>query len=228
MEKEYDEAKLGNTTCDHGLVMVYLKDTQQLATYRGGDSFVLLGDDDMQKLHKLAAQQGSESDTLAVQYLLANYKQVSEAPIDNWYASWLPVIGLIVAVLVVLCLVSILLSLLCAKCFCCCRKNRKTINSSSSRSKFIRINGQDYTRTEVSSPQKHGLYSPDPDSFELSDRLTYHRQTGFDPTERYPPPPYPPMMMYPPTSDSLMRRVESMTGNILNGVMTFVMGRRRV
>ena len=28
----------------------------QLATYRGGDSFVLLGDDDMQKLHKLAAQ----------------------------------------------------------------------------------------------------------------------------------------------------------------------------
>lgn len=125
MEKEYDEAKLGNTTCDHGLVMVYLKDTQQLATYRGGDSFVLLADDDMQKLHKLAAQQGSESDTLAVQYLLANYKQVSEAPIDNWYASWLPVIGLIVAVLLVLCLVSILLSLVCAKCFCCCRKNKK-------------------------------------------------------------------------------------------------------
>uniref|UniRef100_A0A8R1ELB3 Uncharacterized protein n=1 Tax=Caenorhabditis japonica TaxID=281687 RepID=A0A8R1ELB3_CAEJA len=30
MEKEYNEAKLGNTTCDHGLVMVYLKDTQQV------------------------------------------------------------------------------------------------------------------------------------------------------------------------------------------------------
>uniref|UniRef100_A0A8R1IYZ8 Uncharacterized protein n=1 Tax=Caenorhabditis japonica TaxID=281687 RepID=A0A8R1IYZ8_CAEJA len=64
-------------------------DYYSLATFRGGDSYVLLGDDDMQKLHKLAAQQGSESDTLAVQYLLANYKQVSEAPVDNWYASWL-------------------------------------------------------------------------------------------------------------------------------------------
>ncbi|CAI5438186.1 unnamed protein product [Caenorhabditis angaria] len=124
MEAEYNNAELGNTTCDHGLVMVYLKDTQQLATFRGGDSFVLLGDDDMQKLHKLAAQ-GSESDTLAVQYLLSNYKQVSEAPIDNWYAGWLPVIGLIVAVLLVLCLLSILLSMLCAKCFCCCKKNKK-------------------------------------------------------------------------------------------------------
>ncbi|CAD6184130.1 unnamed protein product [Caenorhabditis auriculariae] len=125
MRKEYESLTLGNATCDHGLILVYLKDTQQLATYRGGDSFVLLTDDDMQKLHHVASQQGPESDTLALQYLLANYKQVSESPIQN--TPWLPVVGLIVAVLLVLCLLSILLSLLCAKCFCCCRKNKKEV-----------------------------------------------------------------------------------------------------
>lgn len=35
MEEEYDEAQLGNTTCDHGLVMVYLKDTQQVRVFYG-------------------------------------------------------------------------------------------------------------------------------------------------------------------------------------------------
>lgn len=30
MEKEYATAKLGNLTCDHGLLLVYLKDTQKV------------------------------------------------------------------------------------------------------------------------------------------------------------------------------------------------------
>ncbi|WKX91292.1 hypothetical protein Q1695_009827 [Nippostrongylus brasiliensis] len=90
MEKEYSDAKLGNVTCDHGLLLVYLKDTQKLATYRGGDSFVLLTDEDMEKLHELASK-GQESDsdsTLALQFLLSNYKEVVSNPVQR-AESWL-------------------------------------------------------------------------------------------------------------------------------------------
>ncbi|KAK5975663.1 hypothetical protein GCK32_019637, partial [Trichostrongylus colubriformis] len=31
MEREYADAKLGNVTCDHGLLLVYLKDTQKVS-----------------------------------------------------------------------------------------------------------------------------------------------------------------------------------------------------
>ncbi|CAB3407545.1 unnamed protein product [Caenorhabditis bovis] len=177
MQTEYENAELGNTTCDHGLVMVYLKDTQQLATFRGGDSF------------------GSDGDTLAVQYLLANYKQVSEAPIDNSYASWLPVIGLIVAFLLVLCLVSILLSMLCAKCFCCCTKNKKE-------------------KYEVTKPATYKsiepLYVITPPST-LNARAAHHHDAIYStpysgsPLPFPPPPPPPPGATMPHTPNSTYR-----------------------
>ncbi|CAI2353798.1 unnamed protein product [Caenorhabditis sp. 36 PRJEB53466] len=57
----------------------------------------------------------------------------------------------------------------------------------------------------------------------------YPQNSGFAPPTvvPFPPPAYPPMMMYPPAPYSLLGRVESMTGNILDNVMEFVMGRRR-
>ncbi|ETN86225.1 hypothetical protein NECAME_01353 [Necator americanus] len=90
MEREYTNAKLGNASCDHGLLLVYLKDTQKLATFRGGDSFVLLTDEDMEKLHDLASKaQGSDADnTLALQFLLSNYKDVVSNPVQR-AESWL-------------------------------------------------------------------------------------------------------------------------------------------
>lgn len=128
-----------------------------MATYRGGDSFVLLGDDDMQKLHKLAAQvrtfqfktdwifffsarkwKWHFSSSISFGKLQAsfrgpNWQLVCIVACEfliilfacNCNVHFQPVIGLIVAVLLVLCLVSILLSMICAKCFCCCRKNKK-------------------------------------------------------------------------------------------------------
>ncbi|ULT89165.1 hypothetical protein L5515_007818 [Caenorhabditis briggsae] len=92
-----------------------------------------------------------------------------------------------------------------------------------------RIQTRIASRMEVSSPPRKEYYPPDMDPLGRADGPIYHRTTGFEPLPRhpYPPPPYPPMMMYPPSPDSLMGRVGSMTGNILDNVMEFVMGRRR-
>ncbi|XGW23222.1 hypothetical protein V3C99_005455 [Haemonchus contortus] len=128
MEREYAAAKLGNVTCDHGLLLVYLKDSQKLATFRGGDSFVLLTDEDMQKLHELAAKgtEGDADNTLALQFLLSNYKDVVSNPVQR-AESWLPIIGLIAAVLIVLCITGVLLSMFLARFCCCCAKRNKDV-----------------------------------------------------------------------------------------------------
>uniref|UniRef100_A0A1I7XRA4 Protein tweety homolog n=1 Tax=Heterorhabditis bacteriophora TaxID=37862 RepID=A0A1I7XRA4_HETBA len=175
MAKEYADALLGNATCDHGLLLVYLKDTQKLATFRGGESFVLLTEEDMEKLHSLATKvgvfsiftsillallsilnfnkfecfleynnlhifivftiilsvriqsQGAEGDnTLALQYLLSNYKDVVENPIQR-AESLLPVLGLITAILIVLCITGVLLALFFARFCCCCSKRKKDV-----------------------------------------------------------------------------------------------------
>ncbi|EFP06839.1 hypothetical protein CRE_11267 [Caenorhabditis remanei] len=81
------------------------------------------------------------------------------------------------------------------------------------------------TRMEVVPPSRPEFYPPDSVVIARSDGPIYQRPSGFE--HPYPPPPYPPMMMYPPSPDSLMGRVESMTGHILDNVMEFVMGRRR-
>ncbi|KAL6732682.1 hypothetical protein Aduo_003418 [Ancylostoma duodenale] len=128
MQREYAAAKLGNASCDHGLLLVYLKDTHKLATFRGGDSFVLLTDEDMEKLHELAAKgHGSDADnTLALQFLLSNYKDVVSNPVQR-AESWLPIIGLIVAILIVLCITGVLLSMFLARFCCCCAKRNKDV-----------------------------------------------------------------------------------------------------
>ncbi|KIH51376.1 hypothetical protein ANCDUO_18539 [Ancylostoma duodenale] len=112
------------------LVLVLLSSYKawKLATFRGGDSFVLLTDEDMEKLHELAAKvscnvcncrlfasnveicekkyrqrekvviesiqgHGSDADnTLALQFLLSNYKDVVSNPVQR-AESWLLVIS---------------------------------------------------------------------------------------------------------------------------------------
>ncbi|TKR59964.1 hypothetical protein L596_029566 [Steinernema carpocapsae] len=57
----YEDAKLGNSECDNGLLILYLKDKQKLATYRGEGTYVLLSEKEMAKLHDLALKGGSGS-----------------------------------------------------------------------------------------------------------------------------------------------------------------------
>ncbi|CAI4222432.1 unnamed protein product [Auanema sp. JU1783] len=126
VREEYANLKLGNASCDHGLVLVYMKDTQKLATYRGGRTFVSLTDEDMQKLHTLAAKGPSENDALALQFLLSNYKDVIENPVQR-SETWVPLLGLIAAVLIVLIILGILLAVLLARFCCCCVKRKKDV-----------------------------------------------------------------------------------------------------
>uniref|UniRef100_A0A158P6J5 ULP_PROTEASE domain-containing protein n=1 Tax=Angiostrongylus cantonensis TaxID=6313 RepID=A0A158P6J5_ANGCA len=110
MEKEYADAKLGNATCDNGLLLVYLKDAQKGQNY-------------------------DADNTLALQFLLNNYKDVVANPVQR-AESWLmfvyklnkqPIIGLIAAILIVLCVTGVLCSMFMAKFCCCCAKRNKEV-----------------------------------------------------------------------------------------------------
>ncbi|GMR54620.1 hypothetical protein PMAYCL1PPCAC_24815, partial [Pristionchus mayeri] len=124
MASIFRERGLGNATCNHGLLLAYMKDTQKLASYRGGRSFVQLTDEDMIKLHEIARKGETGDDAMALQYLLNNYKEIEEARVTR-AESWTPVIGLIAAILLVLIALAILLSLFLARFCCCCAKRGK-------------------------------------------------------------------------------------------------------
>ncbi|KAK0426693.1 hypothetical protein QR680_009849 [Steinernema hermaphroditum] len=117
----YDDAKLGNEECDHGLLILYLKDKQKLVTYRGEGTFVLLSEKEMAKLHDLAVKAGG--DTLALQYLLTNYDAVANKPPEVQRAeTWPPIVGLWVAIVLALLVLACLLAVCFAKICCCCRR----------------------------------------------------------------------------------------------------------
>ncbi|CAJ0574059.1 unnamed protein product, partial [Mesorhabditis spiculigera] len=99
---------------------------QLIATYRGGDSFVVLTDKDTQKLHDLASRSSDGSDALALQYLLQNYKDVAEPSVKR-ADTWMPVVGLVAALLVFLLILAILIALFMSRFCCCCYKNKKEV-----------------------------------------------------------------------------------------------------
>ncbi|KJH42149.1 hypothetical protein DICVIV_11865 [Dictyocaulus viviparus] len=82
----------------------------------------------MEKLHELASKGHSydADNTLALQFLLNNYKDVVSNPVHRG-ESWLPIIGLIVAILIAICVTGVLLSLFMAKFCCCCTKRNKEV-----------------------------------------------------------------------------------------------------
>ncbi|CAJ0924348.1 unnamed protein product, partial [Mesorhabditis belari] len=112
--------------CDHGLLLIYLKDTQQIATYRGGDSFLVLTDGDTRKIHELASKSTDGGEAVALQYLLQNYKDVAEPSVTR-ADSWMPIIGLIAALLIFLLILAILIALFLSRFCCCCYKNKKEV-----------------------------------------------------------------------------------------------------
>ncbi|KAI1708238.1 modulator of levamisole receptor-1 domain-containing protein [Ditylenchus destructor] len=107
-KRVFEDAKLGDDECSNGLLIIYVKDQQKLATYRGNGRF----------------KEGDE-DTSALSFLLSSYENESQG--ENGAAqkgeSWAPIIGLTVALVVIL----IILALLCALCmvklcgYCCKR-----------------------------------------------------------------------------------------------------------
>ncbi|GMT30955.1 hypothetical protein PFISCL1PPCAC_22252 [Pristionchus fissidentatus] len=127
MASIFRERGMGNATCNHGLLLAYMKDTQKLASYRGGRSFVQLTDEDMIKLHEIAKKGNGGDDAMALQFLLNNYKDIVESPVTR-AESWTPVIGLIAAILLVLIALAILMALFLARfCCCCAKRNNKEV-----------------------------------------------------------------------------------------------------
>ncbi|VDO32443.1 unnamed protein product, partial [Onchocerca flexuosa] len=123
-KKIYYDAKLGSVNCDNGLLIIYIKDKKQLVTYRGSDSYILLDMQDLVKLHNLAIKNKSSDDILALQYLLSNYNSVLKAETQR-AETWLPIVGLFLALLIVLLILLILLTLFLARFCCCCARRVK-------------------------------------------------------------------------------------------------------
>uniref|UniRef100_A0AC35FY76 TPM domain-containing protein n=1 Tax=Panagrolaimus sp. PS1159 TaxID=55785 RepID=A0AC35FY76_9BILA len=120
----YEDSLLGNETCDNGLLIVYLEDQQKLATYRGGGNFLLLTDNDVNKLHKASnSQQFSETDQAALRYLLTHYDTIVEGQEINRSDSFTPYFGLLIALILVFLILTCLIAC-CLSRICSCCKNR--------------------------------------------------------------------------------------------------------
>uniref|UniRef100_A0A915DMC1 Uncharacterized protein n=1 Tax=Ditylenchus dipsaci TaxID=166011 RepID=A0A915DMC1_9BILA len=125
--KVYEDAKLGDSECSNGLLIIYIKDQQKLATYRGNGRFAQLDEKDMARLHELATKAPSgenTDDSVALQFLLSNHEDEANNQQNVQRAeSWAPIIGLTVALVIILIILALLLALLLAKiCGCCCGK----------------------------------------------------------------------------------------------------------
>ncbi|KHN76566.1 hypothetical protein Tcan_11474 [Toxocara canis] len=122
----YEDAELGNADCYNGLLIIYIKDKQQLATYRGPGTFILLRSEEMSKLHNLATKTSSTGDdTSVLQYLLANYENVVLRSQIQRAETWTPMIGLSIALIIVLLILALLLALFLARFCCCCTRSEK-------------------------------------------------------------------------------------------------------
>ncbi|KAL3998043.1 hypothetical protein ACH3XW_13430 [Acanthocheilonema viteae] len=123
-QKIYYDAQLGNVHCDNGLLITYIKDKKQLATYHGGDSYIFLDTDDLTKLHNLAIKNKPSDGIIALQYLLSNYNDARKAEIQR-AETWTPIVGLFLALIIVLLILAILLTLFLARFCCCCARRIK-------------------------------------------------------------------------------------------------------
>lgn len=126
-KKIYDSIPLGNNECDNGVLIFYLKDKQQLATYNGNDHFVQLTNADIDKLHRLSGKD-DDGGALALQFLR---DQGANNDIQR-AESWAPVVGLTAALVLILLILALCLAIFIAR-FCCCgtktKKNKYYVNA---------------------------------------------------------------------------------------------------
>ncbi|VDK68847.1 unnamed protein product [Litomosoides sigmodontis] len=123
-KKIYYDAQLGNTDCNNGLLIIYIKDRKQLVTYHGDDSYISLNTKDLVKLHKLAIKNKPSDDVIALQYLLSHYKDPPRVEFQR-AETWTPIVGLLLALVIVLLVIAILLTLFLARFCCCCAGRMK-------------------------------------------------------------------------------------------------------
>jgi len=121
-KKIYDSVPLGNNECDNGVLIFYLKDKQQLATYNGNNHFVQLSNADIDKLHKLSGKD-DDGGALALQFLRAD--QAGDEKDVQRAESWAPVVGLTAAVVLILLILAVCLATLIASFCCCATKTKK-------------------------------------------------------------------------------------------------------
>ncbi|KAI6232636.1 hypothetical protein M3Y99_01010600 [Aphelenchoides fujianensis] len=115
----YESVPLGNTDCDNGVLIFFIKDKQQLATYNGNDHFVQLTNADIDKLHRLSGGKDDDAGALALQFLKGDQDgEVQRAE------TWAPVVGLTAALVLILLLLALCLAIFLAK-FCCCAGRSK-------------------------------------------------------------------------------------------------------
>uniref|UniRef100_A0A914BVY5 Uncharacterized protein n=1 Tax=Acrobeloides nanus TaxID=290746 RepID=A0A914BVY5_9BILA len=117
-KKIFEDAKLSDHKCENGLLIIYNRDTQQLATYRGEKKFAQLDSD---QVHKLIAKTHNQSDTTALetpeeQPLSMERSEVQRSDV------WPSMLGLVVALVLFLVIVAVLLAFLLARFCPCCRR----------------------------------------------------------------------------------------------------------
>ena len=122
----YEDAVLGNETCDNGLLIVYLEDQQKLATYRGGGNFLLLNDHDVNRLQKVTNKDVvAGNDQAALRYLLTHYDTIVEGAQVHRADSLTPYFGLMIALILVFLIFTCLVACCCLKLCACCNKRSK-------------------------------------------------------------------------------------------------------
>uniref|UniRef100_A0A7E4VYX1 TPM_phosphatase domain-containing protein n=1 Tax=Panagrellus redivivus TaxID=6233 RepID=A0A7E4VYX1_PANRE len=180
----YEDALLGNETCDNGLLIVYVEDQQKLATYRGVGNFLLLTDQDMERLQGVAVQHGvaptnaaaALKDEATLRYFLTNYDALVERAEVHHPSSWTPYVGLWIALVLILLILAVLLACLCARfCCCCCGAGRR-----SKKDKYVVTPVSTYKPT----PEPLYIVTPPPPP-----HILHHEAIYSSPYPGSPPPP---------------------------------------
>uniref|UniRef100_A0A914WWC2 Uncharacterized protein n=1 Tax=Plectus sambesii TaxID=2011161 RepID=A0A914WWC2_9BILA len=120
----YYDAKLGRSGCDNGMLVVYIKDTKKIATYRGPLTYGLLTNEEMQKLY--ARAQKSPDDENGLELLFRGYKYELDQTSRYQIGSYAPIVGMAIALVLILVAVALLVGLFCSGlCVCCCGKKKR-------------------------------------------------------------------------------------------------------
>ncbi|CAD5210583.1 unnamed protein product [Bursaphelenchus xylophilus] len=128
----YELSGLGNKECDNGMLLFYVKDTQELASMRGHGKFILLKDQDLDRLHQIASGNKPEDLNAAAMEFLVDKDNATQpaGDIQKFLKSasdtWAPIVGLVVVGVLLLLILALLLACCFAKlCGCCASKPHK-------------------------------------------------------------------------------------------------------
>uniref|UniRef100_A0A0N5AYU7 TPM domain-containing protein n=1 Tax=Syphacia muris TaxID=451379 RepID=A0A0N5AYU7_9BILA len=121
----FENTNLTNEGCDNGILIIYVKDKRQLATYRGFGKFILWNSTEVAKLHHLATKTNFDGQEDIHVMPDDEYRYpIAQADIQRAEV-WPPILGLLLALILVLLILGLLLALLLAKYCCLCARRHK-------------------------------------------------------------------------------------------------------